>query len=93
MNAEKLALMFHEIYEREAPCFGYETRSDTRNFDPGSDNGRLMISVCGQIINEFEANNRRFFFAGFSQGYGAHHEDINRVGELYEKTKHHFDNA
>ena len=47
--SEKLARQFHEIYERLAPDFGYETRKDTREFDPNSQNGRLMIAVTDEI--------------------------------------------
>lgn len=47
--AELLALRFHETYERLAPQFGYETRPDTKAFDPTTPNGRLMIAVCGEI--------------------------------------------
>ena len=50
MNALILALKFHEIYERLAPQFGYETRTETRQFDPNSPNGKLMIAVCGEIL-------------------------------------------
>lgn len=46
---EALARQFHEIYERRAPEFGYETRTETREFDPTTPNGRLMIAVCGEI--------------------------------------------
>ncbi len=86
MNAEQLARMFHEIYENEAPNFGYETRNDTREFDPESPNGGLMISVCGKVINELSSVNKRFFSAGFSQGYGADINDIHKVDELFKKT-------
>lgn len=41
-----LARLFHDRYERLAPQFGYTTRPETRNFDPNSPNGRLMIEVC-----------------------------------------------
>jgi hypothetical protein len=41
-----LAVKFHETYERLAPQFGYETRPDTKVFDPDSKNGRLMVAVC-----------------------------------------------
>ena len=34
ITKEQLALKFHETYERLAPEFGYETRSDTKKFDP-----------------------------------------------------------
>jgi hypothetical protein len=44
-----LAKAFHEAYERLAPQVGYETRQETRAFDPESANGRLMIAVCAEI--------------------------------------------
>lgn len=44
-----LALRFHEAYERLAPSFGYETRTDTRAFDPESKNGKLMIAACAEL--------------------------------------------
>ena len=53
MQAEKalaLAIRFHETYERLAPSFGYETRTDTRRFDPESKNGRLMVAVCAELL-------------------------------------------
>ena len=50
MEAEQLARQFHDAYERLAPHYGYETRNDTRSFNPDSPNGRLMIAVCGEII-------------------------------------------
>lgn len=46
-----LAISFHNIYERIAPEFGYETRKDTKEFKPDSPNGKLMIAVCKEIIN------------------------------------------
>ena len=48
-DAEREARMFHEAYERLAPSFGYETRSGTREFDPASPNGKLMVAVCGEL--------------------------------------------
>lgn len=48
-DALALAIRFHETYERLAPSFGYETRPDTRAFDPESKNGRLMVAVCAEI--------------------------------------------
>ena len=50
-NAEGLAREFHEKYEKLAPEFGYETREETREFDPESKNGRLMIAVCGTLLD------------------------------------------
>ncbi|MCB8988100.1 MAG: hypothetical protein H6661_10175 [Ardenticatenaceae bacterium] len=49
-DAERLARIFHQTYERLAPQFGYETRQETREFDPESPNGRLMTAVCGEIL-------------------------------------------
>ena len=48
-DALKLARLFHTTYERLAPEFGYETRTDTKVFDPLSSNGRLMLAVCSEI--------------------------------------------
>lgn len=48
-NSEVLARRFHEAYERLAPSFGYETRTETRAFDPTTPNGRLMIAVCEEL--------------------------------------------
>ena len=48
-DAGSLARMFHDEYERQAPNFGYETRPDTRTFDPLSPNGLLMIAVCRTV--------------------------------------------
>jgi len=45
----KLAVVFHGIYERLAPAFGYETREETRVFDASSPNGKLMIEVCREM--------------------------------------------
>ena len=49
-DALKLAKLFHTTYERLAPEFGYETRTDTKVFDPLSSNGRLMLAVCSEIL-------------------------------------------
>lgn len=46
----ELAQKFHELYEQLAPQFGYTTREDSRTFDPTSDNGRLMVAVCEQVL-------------------------------------------
>lgn len=52
-NAEWLARMFHGFYESMAPDYGYETREETRKFNPESTNGRLMIAVCSRIIDSY----------------------------------------
>lgn len=46
----KLAILFHNTYEKLAPSFGYETREDTKSFDITTPNGKLMIAVCKEII-------------------------------------------
>ena len=50
--SEELARAFHEVYERLAPEYGYETRSDTKAFNPDSPNGRLMIAVCAEVAGK-----------------------------------------
>lgn len=54
MTAKELAILFHETYEKLAPDYGYETRKETRKFDETSPNGRLMIAVCGEILQELK---------------------------------------
>lgn len=51
-KARILAEKFHEFYEVLAPGFGYETREETRKFDPFSPNGRLMIATCRALLND-----------------------------------------
>ena len=51
-SALDLASRFHETYERLAPQYGYETRLDTRAFDPASKNGKLMVAACAEIIEQ-----------------------------------------
>lgn len=48
-GAIKLAVFMHETYERLAPEYGYETRTDTRTFNASTPNGKLMIAVCGEL--------------------------------------------
>ena len=58
LTDEETARLFHDTYERLAPSFGYETRKETRKFDPSSPNGRLMIKVCGEVSRQIEASTR-----------------------------------
>lgn len=51
--ALELATRFHDIYERLAPQFGYETRQDTKHFDPTSPNGQLMQAVAAEILKDY----------------------------------------
>ena len=46
----RLATLFHDTYERLAPSFGYETRPDTKRFDPESPNGKLMVATCASVL-------------------------------------------
>jgi hypothetical protein len=55
--ALELAREFHDAYERLAPSFGYETRPDTKEFDPDSPNGKLMIAVCSEIGSRLQSTN------------------------------------
>jgi len=48
----EVARRFHDAYEAFAPSFGYTTREDTRQFDPESPNGKLMIAVIRQVLIE-----------------------------------------
>lgn len=47
--AVEIAKQFHLTYERLAPKFGYKTREDTKDFDPDTPNGKLMIAVITQL--------------------------------------------
>ena len=49
MNAIKLAILFHELYEKYAPEYGYKTRNKTKVFNATTPNGKLMIRVCREI--------------------------------------------
>ena len=51
MTSLDLAELFHNTYEELAPSFGYETRKDTKIFDPDSANGKLTIAVCEHVID------------------------------------------
>lgn len=45
----ELAVLFHVTYERLAPSSGYQTRKETRIFDPESPNGKLMVATCKEV--------------------------------------------
>lgn len=49
-EARRMAWFFHDTYEQLAPSFGYETRPETRKFDPDSPNGQLMTEVCARWL-------------------------------------------
>jgi len=50
----ELAILFHTIYERLSAKFNYQTRTETRIFDPDSPNGKLMIAVCQEILEYYK---------------------------------------
>lgn len=49
-KALEMATIFHSIYERHAPLFGYSTRPQTRVFSPNTPNGKLMVRTCFELI-------------------------------------------
>ena len=49
ISAIKLAVTFHEVYERLAPKFGYKTKEETKIFNASTPNGKLMIEVCREM--------------------------------------------
>jgi hypothetical protein len=53
--AEQLAVLFHDKYEELAPKFGYETRPDTKTFDPKTPNGKLMVAVAKEVLKQQKA--------------------------------------
>mgnify|MGYP001572898095 CR=1 FL=1 len=57
----EVTILFHHIYERLAGGFEYETKKETRIFDPESPNGRLMLATVKEIL----ADRRRA--AGFDK--------------------------
>ena len=57
-QAYKWARLFHELYEENAPKFGYATKKETKEFDPESPNGRLMAFVCMEVAKEIESRNQ-----------------------------------
>jgi len=58
-TAEELAQQFHEIYERRAPEFGYETKPETaipwEEIPAGNANKQLMIAVADDILAAIES--------------------------------------
>lgn len=49
-DAEKLARIFHETYERLAPAFDYKTSAKPWEEVP-EQNRKLMIAVCEHILS------------------------------------------
>ena len=49
-HCSALAERFHALYEEIAPLYYYETRKETRKWDPESPNGKLMIATCNGVM-------------------------------------------
>lgn len=90
-----LAMKFHDTYERLAPSFGYETRKDTRAFDPATPNGKLMVAVCSELLNRVpkpEAAGELLpcpFCGGEAERFGpmGDHEPMNAGGYVIQCRK------
>ena len=54
MDSLDLAILFHREYEKLAPGFGYDTKKETRIFDPKSPNGKLMVAVCEKMLEHIQ---------------------------------------
>jgi hypothetical protein len=53
VTTQAIAECFHNEYEALAPSFGYETRPETRKFNPSSNNGCLMLSVADRVAEKY----------------------------------------
>lgn len=84
-SAMELAIRFHEAYERLAPRYKYETKPETREFDPQTPNGRLMIAVCREIIERNAMNNKEKVNEYNRKYYQAHREEILPKKREYNK--------
>ena len=75
----EIATLFHDTYERLAPSFGYETRPDTKEFDPTTNNGKLMMASCSEVVSKLLEDNKITDFRGFNQ--------LERVGRYESQEK------
>jgi len=53
-NPYLLAELFHDIYEKLAPEYGYKTNEATRDFNERTPNGRLMIATCYEVLQKIK---------------------------------------
>lgn len=93
-DAEALARRFHETYERLAPQYGYTTREETREWDPHSPNGRLMIATCKEVLQV--ANEQSSPAAGDSdadEGIAALNVAIAEIGALINEASENEDHC
>lgn len=78
---EELARLFHDTYERLAPSYGYETRTDTKSFDPTSKNGKLMIATVAAVREEMQAEVEQARQRGVREGLEQAAEIVDGFGE------------
>ena len=79
LSAIELSIMFHHTYERLAPSVGYDTRKETRIFDPESANGKLMIAVCAELLPKLRT-------PGWNAGVEAAAKACERVADNLEQA-------
>ena len=60
MNKEILEITknFHDMYEKLASEYTYETREDTKVFDISSNNGKLMYATVNEIVSPILKENQ-----------------------------------
>lgn len=56
---EETAKLFHDTYERLAPKYGYFTRIETREWNPESNNGKLMLAVVSELYHQLLLEERK----------------------------------
>ena len=87
-EAAELALVFHNTYEKLAPSFGYETRQDTKEFDFKSNNGRLMVAVCSEVIKwQQEQDKNKYSEEDMRASYNAENEGWANFDFWFEQFK------
>jgi hypothetical protein len=92
-EAAELALVFHNTYEKLAPSFGYETRQDTKEFDFKSNNGRLMVAVCSEVIKwQQEQDKNKFSEEDMKEAFknGAFKWRMHSGGKCFEEWFEQF---
>lgn len=94
MTPEMLARYFHIKYEELAPQYGYETRTDTKKFDPESPNGKLMVAVARAALYGPLALPARLAQADVIRGricravcFGVNDDDLPAVLELCDELQ------
>jgi hypothetical protein len=92
-EVNKLALLFHNTYEKLAPSFGYETRQDTKEFDFKSNNGKLMVAVCAEILKWQQEQDKNKYSEQDMDNYAEYciqHFAKSQIGQPYLSAKEWF---